>query len=472
MEITQTKNVDQSHSSAFNTFLAILPAFHTIFIVIYLGLVLKITQIWARLTIEFLIIVGSVIFCVTALSDYLIYINIGLMIVTMCLFLIHMRNNFHLEPFIQISVRRPNYVTIARATINLITVVCILAVDFRIFPSRFGKSGDYGFGLMDTGVGLFVASNGVVSSDRKGGVLSLRKVLSIILSCLPLIVMGISRYFVLKLINYSYNIHEYGVHWNFFLTLAFTIIIGRLIVAIVKHVGYIKFVAVGLIIAYEVILQLGLAKYILDEAVVRDNFFTANRDGICSVIGYICIYLIAIYIGSYLLTDADVMRPKEIFPLTIKFTIISISFWILTYAFDHLFGVSRRLANIGYVSWICAIAMTMLTLFNILELVYHFINPKGYTIVFDDIDEEQQSMIEDEHQKSIHSFVPIILSAANYNGLGFFIIANILTGLVNKLFFTRSLDAIYSYLILFIYMVLVCSAVTLMYLFKIKLKFW
>ncbi len=43
-----------------------------------------------------------------------------------------------------------------RTLLFVITSVAILAVDFEVFPSYYGKSAVYGFSLMDVGVGYFI----------------------------------------------------------------------------------------------------------------------------------------------------------------------------------------------------------------------------------------------------------------------------------------------------------------------------
>ena len=49
-----------------------------------------------------------------------------------------------------------SYLTNYRASMLLVTVICILGVDFQVFPRRFAKTETLGFGLMDIGVGSFV----------------------------------------------------------------------------------------------------------------------------------------------------------------------------------------------------------------------------------------------------------------------------------------------------------------------------
>ncbi|CAJ2670758.1 unnamed protein product [Trifolium pratense] len=59
------------------------------------------------------------------------------------------------------------YITSYRVIVMIITVLCILAVDFRIFPRRYAKTETYGASLMDLGVGAFVLANSLVSRQAR-----------------------------------------------------------------------------------------------------------------------------------------------------------------------------------------------------------------------------------------------------------------------------------------------------------------
>jgi len=127
------------------------------------------------------------------------------------------------------------FVTNYRASMLVTTAVCILAVDFPVFPRRFAKTETFGFSLMDAGVGSYVFAAGLVSQEARKGQQkvspegqagssslssSLSHVAKSLVECLPLLILGLCRLTAVKATGYHEHVTEYGVHWNFFFTLA------------------------------------------------------------------------------------------------------------------------------------------------------------------------------------------------------------------------------------------------------------
>ena len=137
---------------------------------------------------------------------------------------------------------RHPYLTVIRTFVNLFTAVAILAVDFSIYPRRFAKAELYGSGLMDIGVGAFLMAHGVTSPEARERpssesprqtlkdpdkkmqdqkvVSSLRLIAVTLRQILPLFVLGFVRLVSVKSTGYQEHVTEYGVHWNFFFTIA------------------------------------------------------------------------------------------------------------------------------------------------------------------------------------------------------------------------------------------------------------
>ena len=110
-----------------------------------------------------------------------------------------------------------------RSIVNLMTAIAILAVDFPVFPRRLAKSETYGFGGMDNGVGFFVIANAIVSPEARGKhyqIPVLSQLRHSLTGCIPLLLLGFGRLLAVKGTDYHEHVTEYGVHWNFFFTLA------------------------------------------------------------------------------------------------------------------------------------------------------------------------------------------------------------------------------------------------------------
>ncbi|KAI1374265.1 GPI-anchored wall transfer protein 1 [Hypoxylon crocopeplum] len=325
------------------------------------------------------------------------------------------------------------FLTTYRGSMLVTTCLAILAVDFRIFPRRFAKVETWGTSLMDVGVGSFVFSAGVVAArpvlkeraEGRGAPLLQRLTYSMRHS-LPLLVLGIVRLISVKGLDYAEHVTEYGVHWNFFFTLGFLPPFVALFQSALKIIPSYAALAILLGVIYQVVLEsTSLKAFIL--AAPRTDLFSMNREGICSFVGYLAIFLAGQDFGMFVL-------PRSINPrsgtsnvsqrITLLLTMtVWTGIWTVLYFFTTNFtygaglDVSRRLANLPYVLWIAAFNSAQLLACCAIESVFF---PSFYNAV--DAKTEQEAY-ETATSKVLRSY--------NRNGLAIFLLANLLTGLVN-----------------------------------------
>lgn len=361
-----------------------------------------------------------------------------------------------------VASRRP-YVTNFRAMINLMTAICILAVDFKVFPRRFAKTETFGYGLMDTGVGLFVVSNAIVAPEALNYKVKSQTFTSAmwkaIKSSMPLLLMGSARFFITQQIDYQVHVSEYGVHWNFYITLAMTKILCTLILQFVGP-NYSLMIAVVAIGIHELILCSGIQEWVLSN-VARQDFLTANREGITSLLGYVGLYFAGVCLGQGL-RDYKSSVLGNLY-LMGKLILSSVLLWFVMSLCKNWFGVSRRLANIGYVVWILTLSITMLVILMSIELLTWTLN------------KVVKSSMQNEAGRYFHftiSYVPVTLEAINYNGLLFFLLSNLLTGLINICVQTLTVGVLQSLFIICGYIFVLCNVIVLLYSKNIKVKMW
>lgn len=390
--------------------------------------------------VDFLTIILPMI-CRITITDY--YYPLHFFCIMLCL-IIGIVYKFKTSPEIKtmsMPLRMKPYITNARSSITVLSVIAILAVDFQIFPRRFAKTETYGYSLMDVGVGLFIFANGIVAPETRYRHHTLRKS---IIDSFPLLALGGARFFVTKEANYHVPVSEYGIHWNFFITLAVTKIVSSLILKIVQ-VHHTFTSAVVLLFLHECFLQAGLSNWVFSD-VSRNNFFAANREGITSSLGYVSLHLSSVFIGYVLLlrnTSFD-----EFKRVGVRLFFQSIVFFIVSYALAQTYGISRRLANSSYCLWIMFLGTFMCFLF----LISDFINTRLYSQRF-----------------RIGHYVPFIYSAVSYNALIYFLLANILTGVINILIKTMTVSSFNGLIIIILYMIINCSIIAIMFTRKIKL---
>jgi phosphatidylinositol glycan class W len=306
----------------------------------------------------------------------------------------------------------------------VVTCLAILAVDFRIFPRRFAKVENWGTSLMDIGVGSFVFAAGVVAArpilkeqiEGRSTPLSTRLYRSIRHS-LPLIVLGLIRLWSVKGLDYAEHVTEYGVHWNFFFTLGFLPPFMALFQSFFRYIPSYAVLAILLGVTYQYILETtDLKRFILIGE--RTNIFSQNREGIFSFFGYLAIFLAGQSTGMFVIPR----KPRKELLLTLSaYSALWITLFFFTYSYKYGFAlaVSRRLANLPYVLWISAFNCTQILAFCLVETVFF---PQVYKST------DMSPKTENEIYKQATSRV---LEAYNRNGLAIFLVANLLTGLVN-----------------------------------------
>ncbi|XP_041360372.1 phosphatidylinositol-glycan biosynthesis class W protein-like isoform X2 [Gigantopelta aegis] len=343
---------------------------------------------WFQLALDFTLLVVPVLLAQTVLSDVSTQLLIALCVCSLltipaCIkqFYKNVNNSNQLSATSLLSTEmgmvRP-FITNTRSFVLIATAIAILAVDFKIFPRRLAKTETFGSGLMDIGVGLFVFTNAIVSPEARGRHTHIscfvNKCVAIIQSLkasLPLLILGLARMLAVKGANYQEHITEYGVHWNFFITLAVTKVLSTILFVIVDPM-WSGPLSVVLAVFYQYWLSTcGLSQYIqlgLDGRGGRSGLIDANREGIYSCVGYLAIYLAGVLTGRFLFKKRTKLCDWLWFFVTLT-TISTILWCLLSYCVTAVQPISRRMANTTYVMWIVALGIFLVCTFLLEDLI-------------------------------------------------------------------------------------------------------
>ncbi|KAF2219465.1 GPI-anchored wall transfer protein 1 [Elsinoe ampelina] len=344
------------------------------------------------------------------------------------------------------------FVTHYRGAMIVITCICILAVDFKVFPRRFAKTESLGTSVMDLGVGSFVFSAGVVSvrqqlKEINGDIprsFFIARLKNSFRHALPLLLLGLARLYSVKKLNYVEHVTEYGVHWNFFFTLAVIppfVALFQPLLSLVPSYAIIGFVVS--LVQQTFFTYSDLLSWVAFAP--RDDLLSANKEGLVSIPGYLAIFLAGQSLGMDILPrdqDPDAAdaendlwlaetlggseKVKEMRQTHRQFAWLNLAkysgitcvfYYFLTGFYGPRMVVSRRFANMSYVAWVCAFNCVQLWIFCTIESLF-----------FGDIYLARHKKVEVERVKRATSRV---LGAYNRNALAIFLLANLLTGLVN-----------------------------------------
>jgi glucosaminylphosphatidylinositol acyltransferase len=321
----------------------------------------------------------------------------------------------------------------------------------------------------------------------------------------PLLVLGLARLWSIKGLDYAEHVSEYGVHWNFFFTLALlspAIAIIQPVSRIVPSYGLLAFViSICIEIFYET--YYGIKAYIILSERDPNSWLSQNREGVFSFPGYLAIFIAGMGIGMGILPrdaepepllkkpkweekdpldeDAEWLasvlgnpsEPKEPvaslsipfrpeFPQTAWFHLTKwsaiwfiLSVWAMWRYGPGLF-VSRRMANLAYIVWVCAFNTAQLLLFCLIE-----------TFVFPDV---YKAKDKDAERARVNEATSQVMQAFNRNGLALFLLANILTGLINMSIKTLHMGDLPAMVILVGYMGVICAVALALHQKNISIK--
>ena len=267
-----------------------------------------------------------------------------------------------------LNLPKKSFLTAYRATMMLATCIAILAVDFQSFPRRMAKTESFGVSLMDAGVGSVLLTQAIVSpTSREPSATAFRRVRAALLSASPLVMLGGVRLLTTVAADYHTNLSEYGVHWNFFFTLAVISVVGN---ALTLRGVLAAISALLVAAAYQCALSFtGLQDFILHGP--REDLLSANREGLFGCIGYTAVFFSGAALGKLIFVEKRTVWGW-----------LALCGWLIAGASLHATGVwllarcghpvSRRLVNLPYLLWTMAYNLLMLAFFLAAEVLVHW----------------------------------------------------------------------------------------------------
>lgn len=370
--------------------------------------------------------------------------------------------------------------TIYRSCLILLTIISILAVDFPIFyPRKHVKTELSGYSLMDLGAASFVIAAGFLSSRARRQIESsngqmISNFTRFLRKFLPLLCMGLLRVVTHKGIQYQEHVSEYGVHWNFFFTIAWLKILPTFQSKLPTW-----YTPVIILALYQILLSvpsLMLQSYIENAPRSCDNseeswmchwFFASNREGILGCISYSGLYLLAekIAFESIWKSEVEIMHEQQlsvlppIAPLVSQSILWTVVWQLLVHVLK--IKVSRRTTNIPFCVWALVVNLWQLLMIRYLNVVTNIEKEISYSEIEEEKPKEEMVIHMNGSNNHCHkanketlsprdleskssnkiAIVPIVLNAFSKHGLIVFVLANILTGLINLSMDTISVES-------------------------------
>ncbi|CAB3404537.1 unnamed protein product [Caenorhabditis bovis] len=382
---------------------------------------------WFKFIIDVIFIVAPPLLSLTIFANHLEHLLIILATSTVIL-LFFVAFEYYQHPFghsmknswnriIDETYHPTTFVTYLRASTMILTVCAILAVDFPIFPRRFSKTDSHGHSLMDTGVSAAVFISGLSSrmarSQSSGRPRNPRFTKWYTSSTFLLFLIGFARMIVLEFVGYPQHVNEYGIHWNFFFTMA---VVRIAYTFLPRKFPFATSIVLG--VCHQTLLNSGYQYWILTEGEnQRENLIAANAEGIFSLLGYLTIFYASLAVGDILASTC--IRIKSWIRRAFHMAFLSFLMYVCQVISEqHLDQPSRRVVNLTYIfsQLFLMIGATSLLLFiQMFNIVVHSSNVPQFS----------------NGETPFDSLTPCLCESINLHSLEYFLLSNVLTGIVN-----------------------------------------
>ncbi|VDM69568.1 unnamed protein product [Strongylus vulgaris] len=249
-----------------------------------------------------------------------------------------------------------------------------------------------------------------------------------------------ARTAILTILHYPQHVTEYGVHWNFFYTLAVVKIVS---IALPKMYPLLWAFVFGIL--QQTMLKQGYETWILDGENKRDTLFSANAEGVCSLMGYFTIYYISDAIGVFISKTG--IRIKSWIECCWRLFAFALLFFLMQHLAEHAFGPpSRRVVNLTYI--FAQMSLLSFAIAGFLFVQLFSIIAWAANVPYFCVDDSPWSGVE-----------PCLTASVNRSGLVFFLLSNVFTGFVNFTLDAHHTDDATSMFILNSYLLTLCVIV-------------
>jgi phosphatidylinositol glycan class W len=273
----------------------------------------------------------------------------------------------------------------------------------------------------------------------------------------PVAALGLVRLLTTKATQYAEHVGEYGVHWNFFLTVA---AVGAAAAALppaaLATPGRAALLSTLLLAGHQALLSLTpLGAWVQAEA-RGPGWLSLNKEGVASLPGYAALLLLGAAAGGWLRAACDdaaaqggaradvadtrrstkmpaaaaVAAPQALARLLARGLLAAAAAWALALAADaRVERVSRRACNAAYALWVSALCVSTLLACMAGEAAV----AAGAASGAGRRSQRASASRLARPAPSSSSFFAPLLCALNRNMLAVFLGANLLTGAVNLL---------------------------------------